>query len=285
MDWLQAQADASVQLTVTSPPYNLGKEYEAATDLATYLANMAPLIGELCRVTSERGSICWQTGNYVAKGEIYPLDLYFYQLFKAQGFKLRNRIIWHYGHGLHCTKRFSGRYETLLWFTKTDSYTFNLDPVRVPSKYPGKRHYKGARAGQLSGNPLGKNPSDFWEFLRDEWAGGSWDVPNVKSNHPEKTIHPCQFPVEVAERCVLALSDPGDTVADPYAGAGSTLLAALKHDRNALGGEMYAPYVELAQARIDQLLAGTLVTREIGTPIHAPSGKLAQRPSEWGQDE
>ncbi|MBQ7592778.1 MAG: hypothetical protein IJU48_00315 [Synergistaceae bacterium] len=72
--------------------------------------------------------------------------------------KLRNRIIWHFGHGLHCSKRFSGRYENILWFTKSDDYTFNLDDVRIPSKYPGKKYFKGAKKGELSGNPKGKNP-------------------------------------------------------------------------------------------------------------------------------
>ena len=129
--------------------------------------------------------------------------------FKGFGLKLRNRIIWRFNHGLHCKKRFSGRYETILWFTKNDEYVFNLDPVRVPSKYPGKRHFKGPKRGQLSGNPLGKNPSDIWDVVQQDWEDEVWDIPNVKANHPEKTEHPCQFPVELVQRCVLALTQPG----------------------------------------------------------------------------
>jgi DNA modification methylase len=101
----------------------------------------------------------------VKDGEVYLLDIYFYDIFKDAGFKLRNRIIWHFEHGLHASKRFSGRYENILWFTKNDEYTFNLDSVRVPSKYPGKTHYKGEKRGLPSGNPLGKNPSDLWTIL------------------------------------------------------------------------------------------------------------------------
>lgn len=93
------------------------------------------------------------------------MDIYFYPLFKELGMFLRNRIVWHFGHGLHTKNRFSGRYETFLWFTKNKDYIFNLDPVRSPSKYPGKLHYSGSKKGLPSGNPLGKNPSDVWEII------------------------------------------------------------------------------------------------------------------------
>jgi len=174
----------------------------------------------------------------------------------------------------------------MLWFTKTDNYVFNLDPVRVPSKYPGKRHYKGDHKGEPSGNPLGKNPSDIWQIMCDEWETGLWDIPNVKSNHPEKTIHPCQFPVELVERCVLAFSNEGDIVFDPYAGVGSSLIAALKRDRKAIGCEKEADYVALTSQRISDYYAGVLKTRPIGKPIHVPTGreKVAQMPQEWQEE-
>src|SRR3989338_7052190 len=150
------------KLVISSPPYNLGKQYETRVELQLYLRKQEPVIDELVRVLNAEGSLCWQVGNYVCNGEVYPLDIFYYDFFKERGLKLRNRIVWHFEHGLHASRRFSGRYETLLWFTKSDNYTFNLDAVRVPSKYPGKRHYKGPRKGAPSGNPLGKNPSDFW---------------------------------------------------------------------------------------------------------------------------
>ena len=193
------------------------------------------------------------------------------------------RIIWRFEHGLHASKRFSGRYETILWFTKSDNYTFNLDPVRVPSKYPGKLHFKGAKRGQPSGNPLGKNPSDVWKFLREEWESCDWDIPNVKSNHIEKTTHPCQFPVELVERCVLALTNEEDRVLDPYSGVSSTLLAALMHGRKAVGVEKEAEYITISKERIAQLANGTLKTRPLGQPVHKPTGreKVAQVPIAW----
>lgn len=197
-------------LVVTSPPYNIGKEYEKRVGIEEYLKNQEKVIKELVRVLKNDGSICWEVGNFIDKGEVYPLDIYFYRIFKKMGLKLRNRIIWHFGHGMHASKRFSGRYETILWFTKSDKYIFNLDDVRVPSKYPNKRYYKGPKKGQLSCNPKGKNPSDYWKIVCKDWDNEVWDIPNVKFRHPEKTIHPCQFPVELVERCVLALTDEND---------------------------------------------------------------------------
>lgn len=182
-----------------------------------------------------------------------------YPMFKAHSLKLRNRIIWHYEHGLHCSKRFSGRYETILWFTKEDNYTFNLDPVRVPAKYPQKKHFRGPKAGQLSGNPLGKNPSDVWI------------IPNVKNNHIEKTTHPRQFPVELIERLVLALTNPSDTVLDPYMGVGSSVIAAVKQQRRGFGCDIDPQYVAIAQERLDALAAGTLKTRPMGKPVYDPT--------------
>ena len=199
--------DASIKLVVTSPPYNVGKSYERRTSLESYLQSQREVIAECVRLLHPAGSLCWQVGNFVDRGEIVPLDAVLYPIFKEHGLKLRNRIVWHFGHGLHCKKRLSGRYETINWFTKCDSYTFNLDPIRVPSKYPGKRHFKGPNAGKLSGNPKGKNPGDVWMF------------PNVKSNHVEKTIHPCQFPVELVERLVLSLTNPMDSVLESLCGS------------------------------------------------------------------
>ena len=278
--------DASVSLIVTSPPYNLNKAYEAAADLPTYLAAFGPIFLEMTRVLAPSGSVCWQVGNYIEKGEVFPLDIFFYPLFKQHGFRLRNRIVWTFDHGLHASKRFSGRYETLLWWSKTDNYTFNLDAVRVPSKYPGKRHFKGDKIGQLSGNPLGKNPSDVWRIMEQEWDAPFWNIPNVKANHPEKTTHPCQFPIELAERCVLALTNPNDWVLDPFCGAGSSLVAALKNNRRAVGCEKETNYCDITRSRIKDLSEGRLKYRPLGKPIHQPTGreKVAQFPREWNQN-
>lgn len=269
-------------LIITSPPYNVGKTYETRMSIEKYLETQEVIIANLMRILSDNGNICWQVGNYVDKGEVFPLDIFYYQIFKKHGLKLRNRIIWHFGHGLHASNRFSGRYETILWFSKTDNYIFNLDNVRIPSKYPGKRHFKGPKKGQLSCNPLGKNPGDIWEVLLHDWEREIWDIPNVKSNHPEKTEHPCQFPIELVERCVLALSNQNSWVLDPFAGAGSTIIGALKNNRNAVGIEKESKYCQIAKQRIHDLWEGKLKTRPMNKPIHVPSAKdkVAQVPAE-----
>jgi adenine-specific DNA-methyltransferase len=275
------------ELIITSPPYNIGKSYETKTSIEKYLETQEEIIQELIRVLSNRGSLCWQVGNYVDKGEIFPLDIYYYQIFKKYGLKLRNRIIWHFGHGLHASNRFSGRYETILWFTKNDDYIFNLDSVRIPAKYPGKRHFKGPNKGKLSGNPLGKNPSDIWGIVIKDWEKDLWDIPNVKSNHPEKTEHPCQFPIELVERCILALTNENAWILDPFVGVGSTIIAAIKNNRNAIGIEKEKKYCKIAKDRIENFKEGYLKIRPINKPIHKPSknDKVARIPNEWLQLE
>lgn len=178
LEFMKEIPDKSIQLVVTCPPYNIGKPYEKKISLDEYVNQQEVVIRECIRILKNEGSICWQVGNYVEDGEIIPLDILLYNIFKKNGLKLRNRIVWHFGHGLHCSRRFSGRYEVILWFTKGDNYIFNLDAVRIPQKYPSKKYFKGPKAGQYSCHPLGKNPTDVWE------------IPNVKNNHIEKTIHP-----------------------------------------------------------------------------------------------
>lgn len=264
--------DKSVQLVITSPPYNIGKAYEKKLDLQVYCEQQKEIIEQCERVLSEQGSICWQVGNHVDNGAIIPLDTLLFSIFHNLGFVMRNRIVWHFEHGLHCSRRLSGRYETVIWFTRdTKDYIFNLDPIRVPQKYPGKKYFKGPKAGQYSCNPLGKNPGDVW------------DIPNVKSNHVEKTEHPCQFPVELIERFVLSMSNENDWVLDPFLGVGSSVVAAVKHRRKGMGAEIVDLYVEIARERTSAALLGNLRTRPMGMPKYDPNkagNKLTIAP--WG---
>ncbi len=527
------------KLIITSPPYNLGKEYEEKLPFDEYLTRMEPIIDECARVLAPNGSLCWQVGNYVADGEIFPLDIFFYRMLKRRGLKLRNRIVWHFEHGQHTRHRFSGRYEMLLWFTKSDEYTFNLDEVRVPSKYPDKKYFRGPKHGQLSGHPLGKNPgdtwkisgsgeliafpveaqrirtdaetftglanfvemitrklvrasevdspsvsvgstseaeirdpflravphqanliflgghlyttitierspqqislefgrnrwiftspklaqqfsernrierysfavnlqsenspitvllnlvpgfqlpgeliyqlagyrritygeagvtpslypsvSDFqlgeisrfrketarvfllesflslalhhsrvtvsrkrmtlpplqsgeetgmivplmdqpqglpsivmlvreitteegvntWQIIKRDWESAFWEIPNVKASHAEKTIHPCQFPIELVERCVIALTNENDWVLDPFAGVGSSVVAALRRRRRAMGCEKEERFVSVARQRVIDYYAGNLGYRPLGRPVPHPQTPARRRP-------
>ena len=180
--------------------------------------------------------------------------------------------MWHFGHGLHERYRFTGRHEAILWFTQdTTEYTFNLDAVRVPQKYPGKRAYRGPNKGRPSGNPRGKNPSDVW------------DMPNVKANHIEKTGHPCQFPIGLVQRLILALTNEGDLVVDPYLGVGTTAAASVLCGRRTAGSDTEARYIQVAQKRVRDAANGSLRYRPMNKPVYQPHGTLAVAavPDEW----
>ncbi|HLA96937.1 MAG TPA: site-specific DNA-methyltransferase [Anaerolineales bacterium] len=273
--------DGFVKLIVTSPPYNLGKEYENKLSVDDYISQQRRIIEECIRVLHPQGSICWQVGNFVENGvgskaaAIIPLDVMLYPIFMENGLKMRNRIIWRFGHGLHASRRFSGRYEVIIWFTRGDDYTFNLDAVRIPQKYPQKKHFKGPNKGKLSGNPLGKNPSDVW------------DIPNVKANHVEKTEHPCQYPVELIERLVLSMTVEGDWVLDPFIGTGTTAIAALMHGRKAIGAEIFEKYVQISRERIQLAMHGKLRIRPMQRAVYdpeAPHSNLPPKTIHLGED-
>lgn len=270
LDLLATVPSGSIAMVVTSPPYNIGKSYEKKRSLRQYVDFQRLVIQECFRALKPGGSICWQVGNYVDGGEIIPLDYLLFPVFHELGLKMRNRIVWHFEHGLHCSRRLSGRYEVILWLTKGDDHHFDADPIRVPQKYPGKKYFKGPRAGEYSCNPRGKNPGDVWV------------IPNVKSNHVEKTAHPCQFPVELIERLILALTPADSWILDPFLGAGTTVVAALRHGRRGAGAEIVPEYVELARRRIAQAIDGVLPVRPMHKPVFDPDlAGAALRSAPW----
>jgi adenine-specific DNA-methyltransferase len=239
-EFLKTVDSNSVDLIVSSPPYNIGKEYEDRSCLKKYLANQEAVLKECFRVLKDTGSIFWQVGVYVDDhGGHVPLDIKFFEIFHSMGMSMRNRMVWLRPHGLHATKRFSCRYETILWFAKNpDNYKFHLDPIKVPQKYQNKKAWKGDKKGQLTCDPIGKNPGDVWAFR------------NVKHNHEEQTIHPCQFPEDMIERIVLSTTDRGDVVLDPYMGTGTVAVVANRFERYYLGAELDKGYYETANLRV-----------------------------------
>ena len=268
-DFLGSLKPNSVDLIVSSPPYFMGKEYDTSMKLEDFVEHHKRLLPLLFRVLKPGGNLCWQVGHHVRKGVTTPLDAIVYSVFMAEPeLLLRNRIVWTFGHGVHARDRFSGRHETILWYSKGEDYYFDLDAVRVPQKYPGKRHYKGPKKGEWSGNPKGKNPSDIW------------DIPNVKAGHVEKTEHPCQFPVALAQRLVKALCPVGGLVADPFMGSGSTCIAALFESRNFSGCEISKKYKKIAERRLLEFKEGSIKIRSLEKPVHVPNGReaVAQRP-------
>jgi adenine-specific DNA-methyltransferase len=241
MDLLRGLPDGCVDLIVSSPPYNLGKEYESKRALKLYIEEQEAVLCECSRVLSQKGSIFWQIGSFSDDGMLIPLDIRIFPILEGFGLIPRNRIAWARQHGLHARKKFSCRYETILWFTKTDQFHFSLDSIRVPQKYQNKKAWRGANKGELTCHPEGKNPGDIWIFR------------NVKHNHEEQTIHPCQFPEDMISRIVLAVTEPGDVVLDPYMGAGTVAVVARDHGRHFLGAESHERYHAICMRRLSGL--------------------------------
>jgi adenine-specific DNA-methyltransferase len=237
-DLLAALPEACVDLVVSSPPYNLGKDYESKRALEQYLDEQRQILEQCSRVLKTSGSLFWQTGAFADRGLLVPLDVRYFPILESCGLLPRNRMVWARQHGLHARRKFSCRHETILWFTKSDEYTFNLDLIRVPQKYQSKKFHRGEKRGEPSCHPHGKNPGDIWVFR------------NVKHNHEEQTIHPCQFPEDLVARIVLATTNPGQLVVDPYMGSGTTAVVARDHGRHFLGSELDPEYHALAMRRL-----------------------------------
>jgi adenine-specific DNA-methyltransferase len=229
----------SVDLVITSPPYNIGKEYESPLALADYLKWCERWLAEIYRVTRPEGAF-WLNLGYLEvahKGRAVPIA---YLLWDKSPFYLNQEVVWHYEAGVASKKTFSPRNEKWLWYVKNPhAYTFNLDAVRDPAvKYPNQK-----KNGKLKCNPLGKNPGDVWH------------IPKVTSGtnraSKERMPHPAQFPVSVVERIILACSNPGELVLDPFAGSGSTLVSAYRCGRSSLGFEIREDYTRMALERLE----------------------------------
>ena len=270
-DLLSEVPDDHVALTLTSPPYCMGKSYETTRGLADFQKEQEDVIPRVIAATRAGGSICWQVGYHVNSGVLTPLDYIVHGIISSfPEVALRNRLIWTFNFGQNCSRRLSGRHEVVLWYTKGADFDFDLDSIRVPQKYPGKKHHKGVNKGKYSANPRGKNPGDVWQ------------IPNVKANSVEKTPHPCQFPIGLAQGLVRLLCPPGHLVLDPYLGSGTTAAAAALEGRRFAGAEMDEKYYRISVARLDAATTGTLRYRPYGKSIAEPTGAVSRRPPEFG---
>lgn len=239
LEYLKTLPSGSADLVVSSPPYNIGRGKERRKALEDYLHYQEELLGQCHRILKLTGSLFWEVGSYTDDGSHYPLDILFFPILVKKGMFPKNRIIWPRAHGLQANKRFSDRHEAILWFTKAaEDYKFFLDNVRIPQLYPNKKAWKGPNKGKVTGNPLGKNPGDVWLFE------------NVKHNHEEQTIHPAQFPETLVKRIILATTEKGDIVLDPFMGSGTVARVAKDLGRHFVGAEIDREYWEVANRRL-----------------------------------
>jgi adenine-specific DNA-methyltransferase len=246
LDCLEAMAtlpNESINLTVTSPPYNIGKEYEKQLPLNEYINWCEKWIKEIYRITTSNGAF-WLNLGYLSikdRAKAVPIP---YLLWDKIPFYFIQEIVWNYGAGVAGTKFFSPRNEKFLWYVKNpDEYTFNLDDIRDPNvKYPNQK-----KNGKIKVNPLGKNPTDVWEF------------PKVTSGQnrasKERTPHPAQFPIAVIERIIKAASDENEIILDPFMGSGTTAIVALELNRPVIGFEIRQDYCDIIANRVDSFLS------------------------------
>lgn len=226
-------------LTVTSPPYNIGKEYEKILPIVEYVKWCSKWMGHIFDATMPDGSF-WLNVGYVSvpdQGKAVPLP---YLLWDKSPFYMLQEVVWNYGAGVASRKNFSPRNEKFLWYVRNpDNYYFDLDSVRDPNvKYPNQK-----KNGKLKCNPLGKNPTDVWQF------------PKVTSGanraSKERTPHPAQFPESVIERVVKSTSPESGIVFDPFLGSGTTSVVARAHGRASVGIEIRQDYLDIAVSRLE----------------------------------
>jgi DNA modification methylase len=245
LDFLDGLPDNSVALHFTSPPYNLGKKYgdcpSADVMRFTYFHGwMMQIISEMARTLRPGGVICLNVGKTRDwENNLMPLDVLLFEDLRRSGLSFQSRVVWTINHGLTPKARLSERNETILVFSKGEQSTFNPTPARTPQKHPSKRAFKGERAGDLSGNPLGAFPSDVWS-----------DINQVAHNHPDASHgrHPAQFPVRLVKRAVMIYTLPGDLVCDCFNGSGSTSVACVETGRPFVGADLF--YEDLRGKRL-----------------------------------
>ena len=229
LELLKTLKDNSVDLIVADPPYNLGKDYgndSDSKDFDDYLNFSRAWLSEAHRALKPTGSI------YVFMGVRYISYLYAI-LERELGMSFNAWITWYYTQGIGKTRGFSPRHDDILFFNKGKKFKFNLDPIRVPQKFYRQRN-----------NMRGANPGDVWEFSHVHYCQDS------------RLNHPTQKPEGLVERMILASSDEGDLVVDPFSGSGTTLRVCQQLDRNGVGFELNPDYVQMTQYRLSLPFSG-----------------------------
>lgn len=246
LSFLDGMPDESCDLVVTSPPYNLDKRYGGsgvdAMRFSYFYGWLVMCLSEMTRVLKPGGTLCLNVGQTRDwTDQLYPMDVMLFEDLRRMGLSYQTRVVWTFKHGLTPKKRLTERYEPMLVLSKGDQQTFNPNAARVPQLEPGKRAFKGPNRGRLSGHPFGAAPSNVWS-----------DISPVGSNHPEKTDHPCQFPVELAKRAILLYTTAGALVCDPFSGSGTTHEACIRTGRGFVGADLF--YEDTRRERLAKVM-------------------------------
>lgn len=243
LEGMTALQKGAINLAITSPPYNIGKEYESAMEIEEYIGWCSTWLQQVARLIADNGAF-WLNLGYIPigdRGKAIPIP---YLLWDKVPMFLQQEVVWNYGAGVAGKRFFSPRNEKFLWYLKnSDSYTFNLDQIRDPNvKYPNQK-----KNGKIKVNPIGKNPSDVWEFPKVTSGAGRASK--------ERTPHPAQFPIAVIDRIILGCSNPNDLIMDPFLGSGTTAAVAIRRGRYCVGFEIRKDYCDIACERLSRGLS------------------------------
>jgi site-specific DNA-methyltransferase (adenine-specific) len=254
-----------VDLVFADPPFNIGylyHGYEDSRKTEDYLAFSRDWMAAVHRALRPSGSF------YLAIGDEYAADLAVIAR-RQLGFHMRNWIVWHYTFGQQTKLMFAKSHTHILYFTKgRERFTFNSDAVRVASAR--QTTYADKRA-----NAKGKLPDDVW-YLRPQETpdsffasdGDTWNVSRVCGTFKEREgWHGCQMPIGVLNRIILASSNPGDIVLDPFNGSGTTVVAAALLGRKYVGIDQSQEYVRFARKRLGHALEqSSAESMKVGDP-------------------
>jgi len=227
-----------INTTITSPPYNIGKEYEKPLSIEEYVQWLKAISDLIYELTSENGAYLLNIGYLKLENNARALPIS-YLIWDKIKFYLNQEIVWNYGAGVACKNYLSPRNEKILWYVKNPSeYTFNLDDIRDPDvKYPNSK-----KNGKLRVNTLGKNPSDVWQIAKV--------TTGANRSSQERTEHPAQFPEDLVQRMVLGFTNENELILDPFLGSATTAVVAMKYKRKCIGFEINTNYCAIAKQRI-----------------------------------
>jgi adenine-specific DNA-methyltransferase len=240
VDVMQSIPDEFFQMVVTSPPYNISKQYGTYNDgrnFANWLELIQAFGEEVYRLLKPNGSAFINVSQVgFGDGEVIPLDSFVYSKFVKIGFHLKTRIVWIKKQGMMAKNTLNPRHEMILWFVKDNkNFICNLDDVKTPSR--GKTP------------PRYTDPNDKGEYLVN--PTNVWLFESLCTQKRTMNInHPCPFPEGMVERCIKLSTNKGDTVLDPFLGSGTTLIAARKNNRQGYGIELGQNYEDLIIQRI-----------------------------------
>ena len=260
--------NGTVDLAFADPPFNIGYDYDVyrdALESERYLAWSRDWTAEVVRLLKPEGTF------WLAIGDEYAAELKV-MLQQEHGLTCRSWVVWYYTFGVNCKYKFSRSHAHLFHMVKDpESFTFNVDAIRVPSA-------RQLVYGDKRADPKGRLPDDTWILRPQDLPQGfaadedTWYFPRVCGTFKERAgWHGCQMPEQLLGRIIRACSNEQDLVLDPFAGSGTTLAVAKKLRRRFLGFELSKDYCQQVRKRLAGISPGDPLDGAPEPLVSAPS--------------